>query len=75
MTDMMWILGVVHTLRLRHVDLLGEMLVEKVVIDKKLVKAPLAMECNAKHSTNGDGIYYGTKSLVKNQHMAIGEGL
>ena len=65
MTDMMWILGVAQTLRLRHVDLLGEMPVEKVFIDKKLAKAPLAMECNAKHSTNGEGIYHGTKSLMK----------
>ena len=65
MTDMMWILGVVHSLRLRQVDLLGEMHVEKVVIEKKLAKAPLAMEYNAKHSTNGDGIYHGTTSLMK----------
>ena len=60
MTDMMWILGIAHTLRLLHIDLLDEMPIEKVVIDIKLVKAPLVMECNAEHSTNGDGIYHGT---------------
>ena len=57
MTDMMWILGVAHTLRLCHIDLLGEMPIEKGVIDIKLVKAPLAMQCNAEHSTDGDGIF------------------
>ena len=62
---MMWILGVAHTLRLSHIDLLGEMLVEKDVINIKLTKAPLAMECNAEHSTDGDGIDHGTESLVK----------
>ena len=62
---MVWILGVAHTLRLHHIDLLGEMPVEKGVINIKLGKAPLAMECNVEHSTNGDGIYHGTESLVK----------
>ena len=65
MTDMMWIPGIAHIMRLRHIDLLDEMPVEKVVIDKKLAKAPLVMECNAEHSTNGDGISHGTESLVK----------
>ena len=37
----------------------------KGVINIKLAKAPLAMECNAEHSTNGDGIYHGTESLVE----------
>ena len=62
---MMWILGVAHTLRLSHIDLLGEMLVEKDVINIKLTKAPLAMECHAEHSTDGDGIDHETESLVK----------
>ena len=62
---MMWILGVVHTLRLHHIDLLNEMLVEKGIINIKLAKAPLAMECNVEHNTNGDGIDNETKSLVK----------
>ena len=62
---MMWILGVVHTLRLCQIDLLGEMLVEKGVINIKLASAPLAIECNAKNSTDNDEIYYMTKSLVK----------
>ena len=34
-------------------------------IDIKLANAPLAINCNAKHSTNGDGIYHGTESLAK----------
>ena len=62
---MMWILGVAHTLRLRHIDLLGEMPVEKGDINIKLVKALLAMECNAEHSTDDDGIDYGIESLMK----------
>ena len=62
---MMWILGVVHTLRLCHIELLSEMSVEKGVINIKLAKAPLAMECNVEHSMDGDGIYHGTKSLMK----------
>ena len=62
---MMWILGVAHTLRLHHMDLLGEMPVEKDVINIKSAIAPLAMKCNAKHITNGDRIDHGTKSLVK----------
>ena len=41
------------------------MLVEKGVINIKLTKAPLAMECNVEHSTDGDVIYHGTESLVK----------
>ena len=49
MTYMMWVLGVVHTLWLRHI-LLGEMPVEKCVININLEKALLAIECNAKHS-------------------------
>ena len=61
----MWILGVAHTLRLRHIDLLGEMPVEKDVINIKLAKAPLAMECNAEHSMDGDEIDHETKILVK----------
>ena len=39
--------------------------VEKGVINIKLAKAPLVMECNVDHSTNDDGIYHGTESLVK----------
>ena len=65
MTDMMWILGVTHTLRLRHIDLLGEMLVEKGVIDIKLAKAPLVMKCNAEPSTDDDGIYHKIENLMK----------
>ena len=62
---MMWILGIAHTLRLFHKDLLDEMPVEKGVINIKLTKALLAMECNAEHGTDGDVIYHGTESLVK----------
>ena len=62
---MMWILGVAHTLRLRYIDLIGEMPFEKDIINIKLAKAPLTMECNAKHSTNGDEIDHRTESLVK----------
>ena len=39
--------------------------IEKGIIDIKLANSPHAIECNAKHSTNGDGIYCGTESLVK----------
>ena len=62
---MMRIIGVAHALRLRHIDLLREMPIEKDIIYIKLEKAPLAMECNAKNSKDGDGIYHGTESLVK----------
>ena len=48
-----------------HKDLLDEMPIEKGVINIKLTKAPLAMECNPAHGTDGDVIYQGTKSLVK----------
>ena len=37
--------------------------IEKGVVNIKL--APLEMECNAKHSTDGDGIDHGTESLMK----------
>ena len=59
---MMWILRFAHTLWLRHI---GEMFVEKGIINIKLTKAPLAMECNVEHSTKDDEIDYGTESLVK----------
>ena len=62
---MMWIIGVTHALRLRHIDLLRKMPIEKGIIYIELVNSPLAIECNAKHSTDGDVIYYGTESLVK----------
>ena len=62
---MMWILGVAHTLQLCHKDLLDEMSIKKGVIDIKLTKAPLVMECNFDHGTDGDVIYHGTESLVK----------
>ena len=39
--------------------------VEKCVINIKLAKAPLVMECNAKHSTDGDEIDHRTKNLLK----------
>ena len=68
MIDMMWVLGVAHTLQLRHIDLLGEMPFEKGFINIKWAKAPLAMECNAEHSTDGDGIYHGTEGLLKIKH-------
>ena len=58
----MWILD---TLRLCHIDLLREILDQKGIINMKLAKAPLAMECNVEHSTNGDGIDHGTESLLK----------
>ena len=54
-----------HTPRLHHIDLLGEMLVEKDVINTKLAKAPLVMECNAEQNADGDEIDYRTESLVK----------
>ena len=41
------------------------MLSEKDIIDIKLENALLVIECNAKNSTDSDGIYQGTKSLMK----------
>ena len=62
---MMQIIDVSHALRLRHIDLLRNMPVEKDIIYIKLVNLPLTIECNAKHSTDGDEIYHETESLVK----------
>ena len=62
---MMRIISVAHALRLRHVDLLREMPIEKDIIHIKLAKTPLLIEGNAKHSTDGDGIGHETKSFVK----------
>ena len=39
--------------------------IEKVIIYIKLTKSALAIEGNAKHSTDGDEIYHGTESLMK----------
>ena len=52
-------------MQLCHIDLLSEMLIEKGVVSIKLVKTPLAMECNVEHSMDGDGIYHGIESLMK----------
>ena len=41
------------------------MTIEKGIIYIKLTKSPVVIEGNVKHSTDGDGIYHGTKSLVK----------
>ena len=41
------------------------MLSEKDIIDIKLENALLVIECNAKNSIDSDGIYHGTKSLMK----------
>ena len=49
---------------MRHIDLLREIPIEKDIIYIKLAKAPLAIECNAKNSTDSDGIYHGTESLM-----------
>ena len=62
---MMRIMDVSHALQLRHIDLPRKMPIEKGIVDIKLVSSPLAIEYNAKHSTNDDGIYHETKSLVK----------
>ena len=64
-TYMMWIIGVAHALLLHHIDLLREMPIEKDIIYIKLVKTPLAIECNAKNNTDNDEIYHETESLVK----------
>ena len=50
---------------MRHINLLREIPINKVIIYIKLAKAPLAIECNAKNSTDSDGIYHGTESLMK----------
>ena len=62
---MMQIMGVLHALRLYHIDLLHKMPIEKGIVDIKLVNSPLVIECNAKSSTEGDRIYHGIESLVK----------
>ena len=62
---MMWIISIAHALQLCHIDLLREMPIQNGIIYIKLAKSPLAIEGNAKHSTDGDGIYHGTESLVK----------
>ena len=62
---MMWILGVTHTLRLLHIDLLSEKPVDKGVINIKSMKVPLVIECNVEHSTDDDGIDHRIESLVK----------
>ena len=41
------------------------MLIEKCIIYIKFAIGPIAMECNAKNSTENDGIDHGTESLVK----------
>ena len=61
---MMWILGIAHTLWLSHINLLGEILIDKDV-NIKLAKARLAMECNVEHGMNGDRIDHGIKSLIQ----------
>ena len=72
MTNMMQIMGVSHALSLSHIDLLRKMPIEKGIVDIKLVNSPLAIECNAKHSTDGDGIYHETESLMKiNAHESL----
>ena len=39
--------------------------IEKGIIYIKLANSPIVIDCNAKHGTNGDGIYHRTKSLMK----------
>ena len=49
-----------------------EMPVEKDIIYIKLAKSPLGIKGNAKHSTDGDGIYHGTGILLKvNARMLV----
>ena len=62
---MMQIIGISHALRLCPIHLLRKMPIEKGIVDIKLENSPLVIECNAKHSTNSNGIYHGTESLVK----------
>ena len=62
---MMRIIGVLHALRLYHIDLFRKMPTEKSIIYIKMANFPLAIECNAKHSTDGDEIYHMTQIIVK----------
>ena len=62
---MIRIIEITHALRLRRIDLLREMPIEKGIIYIKLTNDPLVMECNAKNNTEGEEIYHRTKSLVK----------
>ena len=41
------------------------MSIKKDIIYIKLANSPLSIECKTKHSTDDDGIYHGTKSLMK----------
>ena len=59
MTDMMRIIGIAHALQLCHMP------IKKDIIYIKLANAPLKVNCNAKHSTNGDQIYHEIESLMK----------
>ena len=68
---MMQIIDILHALLLCHIDLLRKMAIEKGIIYIKLVNFPLAIECNAKYSTDGDEIYHGTESLMKVNAMML----
>ena len=61
----MWMIDVSQALRLHHIDLLRKMPIEKGIIDIKLANSPLAIEGNANHRTDSDGIYHETESLMK----------
>ena len=61
----MQIISITHALRLRHIDLLREMPIEKGIIYIKLAKSPLAIKGNVKHSANDDEIYHRIESLMK----------
>ena len=41
------------------------MSIKKGIIYIKLANSSLSIECKTKHSTDDDGIYHGTKSLMK----------
>ena len=62
---MMRIIGVSYALWLHHIDLVRKIPIEKDIIYIKLANSPLTIECNAKHSTNGDEIHHEIEILVK----------
>ena len=62
---MMRIIGIMHALWLHHIDLPHKLSIKKGIIYIKSMNAPLKVECNDKHNTDGDWINHGTESLVK----------
>ena len=68
----MQIMGFLHALRLRHIDLLSEMPIEKGIVDMKFANSPLVIECIAKHIIDGDEIYQRLENTLPSFGKNIG---